>query len=94
MKWFSNVAPALVMALVTCGVVVGYVQHADQSEANEKLNQFNQREAPQNDSIMTDDNVLLSYIKEYGPAPTSVSSYRHLKILGLNVITAHINLAA
>ncbi len=66
----SSILSYVIVPLLTASLVVGYVVYARQQERSGLLNQFNEAVAPPSDAIFTDDEVLTSYIKKYGPAPT------------------------
>jgi hypothetical protein len=56
--------------IAVAAVVGGYVWSLQAAERSKLLDQFSPVVAPQNDTIMKDDELLKKYIATYGPAPT------------------------
>lgn len=67
---FQTILAYVLVPLLVAGGVVGYVGVLKSEERSKLLDQFSPVTAPENDAILTDDAVLLEYIKSYGPAPT------------------------
>lgn len=83
-RW-SSLLLFLVIPILIASAVTGYVWHLRASERHHQLlDQFTDVTAPENDAIMTDDNVLRTDIRTYGPAPT-------MKVLLVAADHAHVD---
>lgn len=69
MNLLSRLVVPFVFLVVACGIASFlWLQYGQEHE--QLLNQFNQTQAPESDSILSDDTVLRRYIITYGLAPT------------------------
>lgn len=65
-----SIAGLVIVPLIMTLIIVDYVWERHYQTNSSLIDQFNPISAPENDAILTDDSILKSYIKKYGPAPT------------------------